>query len=53
MLLVGFGNGKIRGLDLGNFDVVFEAPLPHYLKVDLMDASENNFFGNSPQNSER
>lgn len=53
MLLVGFGNGRIRGLDLNSFDIVFEAPLPHYLKVDLSTALENNFFEKEPQTSER
>ncbi|KAI6190224.1 hypothetical protein M3Y97_00093500 [Aphelenchoides bicaudatus] len=52
MLLVGFGNGRIRGLDLNNLDIVFEAPLPHYLKVDLTNALESTFFENAPQNAE-
>jgi hypothetical protein len=53
MLFVGFGSGRIRGLSLNTFDSVFEAPLPHYLKVDLNDAVESNFFENGPQASER
>lgn len=52
MLFVGFGNGRIRGLDLKNLDVKFEAPLPHYLKVDLNDAVESSFFENNLQNTE-
>lgn len=53
MLFVGFGGGRIRGLDLSSMDVVFEAPLPHYLKVDLKDAIQNNFFENAPKTAER
>ncbi|KAI6213245.1 hypothetical protein M3Y94_00128200 [Aphelenchoides besseyi] len=44
MLFISFGNGRIRGLDVNTAEVLCEAPLPHYLKIDLNDASDNKFF---------
>ena len=53
MLFVGFSNGRIRALDVDSIEVLKEAPLPHYLKIDLNDASDVGFFERTVANGAR